>query len=142
MLGTAPSPEALAAADAACFPDAWDAAHYRALCGNRSVETWLLQQPDGAAVALLCLQRVGDEVEVYRIGVVPGQRRRGWAQWLLQCLQAQGCRRVWLEVRAGNAAARRLYRQVGFVETGRRRAYYRDPVEDAVRYRWAPAATT
>ena len=37
-----------------------------------------------------------------------------------------------LEVRDSNAAARMLYRQLGFAEEGRRSAYYRDPEEDAL----------
>jgi [ribosomal protein S18]-alanine N-acetyltransferase len=43
-----------------------------------------------------------------------------------------GAIRMDLEVRASNAAAIRLYRGAGFLETGNRRAYYRDPEEDAV----------
>ena len=39
-----------------------------------------------------------------------------------------------LEVRESNAAARALYTKHGFRETGRRRGYYRDPIEDAVLY--------
>ena len=39
---------------------------------------------------------------------------------------------LFLEVRAGNERARNLYKSAGFRETGRRKAYYRRPVEDAV----------
>jgi ribosomal-protein-alanine N-acetyltransferase len=43
---------------------------------------------------------------------------------------------VWhLEVREGNAAARNLYQKLGFVEVGRRRAYYSDQ-ETAVLLSW------
>ncbi len=37
-----------------------------------------------------------------------------------------------LDVRESNAAARALYARFGFAEVGRRRAYYREPVEDAL----------
>jgi len=37
-------------------------------------------------------------------------------------------------VRESNWASRRLYEKHGFRETGRRRGYYRGPVEDAVLY--------
>ena len=47
-------------------------------------------------------------------------------------LTARGVRTVYLEVRASNAAARRLYEALGFAEVGRRSRYYRRPVEDAV----------
>jgi ribosomal-protein-alanine N-acetyltransferase len=39
---------------------------------------------------------------------------------------------VFLEVRASNAVARRLYRSRGFQPVGRRPAYYRQPTEDAL----------
>jgi len=41
---------------------------------------------------------------------------------------------VFLEVRESNTAARRLYQKLGFEETGRRKSYYSNPVEDAVLY--------
>jgi ribosomal-protein-alanine N-acetyltransferase len=37
-----------------------------------------------------------------------------------------------LEVRAGSIGAIALYSSVGFVVAGRRRDYYREPVEDAL----------
>jgi ribosomal-protein-alanine N-acetyltransferase len=43
-----------------------------------------------------------------------------------------GARRATLEVRAGNAGARRLYERLGFYVAGTRRNYYTNPVEDAL----------
>ena len=43
-----------------------------------------------------------------------------------------GARTVYLEVRESNAAARALYESRGFEAVGRRRGYYRHPVEDAL----------
>ena len=43
-----------------------------------------------------------------------------------------GARVSFLEVRAGNVPAIGLYAAEGFKEIDRRKAYYRDPVEDAV----------
>jgi ribosomal-protein-alanine N-acetyltransferase len=43
-----------------------------------------------------------------------------------------GGTKMLLEVRASNGAALRLYERLGFSQTGRRRGYYADPVEDAV----------
>jgi len=39
---------------------------------------------------------------------------------------------VYLEVRESNAPARALYAAHGFKEVGRRKQYYRRPVEDAI----------
>jgi ribosomal protein S18 acetylase RimI-like enzyme len=42
------------------------------------------------------------------------------------------CRYIYLEVRASNRAARRLYEKFGFRTVGIRRNYYLNPVEDAI----------
>jgi ribosomal-protein-alanine N-acetyltransferase len=39
---------------------------------------------------------------------------------------------MFLEVRESNSAARALYASRGFLAVGRRRGYYRSPVEDAL----------
>jgi ribosomal-protein-alanine N-acetyltransferase len=41
-----------------------------------------------------------------------------------------------LEVRAGNAAAIRLYEKMGFQRVGKRPDFYEAPVEDAYIYHW------
>jgi ribosomal-protein-alanine N-acetyltransferase len=43
-----------------------------------------------------------------------------------------GARGMELEVRAASVGALELYRSLGFAERGRRRRYYREPIEDAV----------
>jgi ribosomal-protein-alanine N-acetyltransferase len=44
----------------------------------------------------------------------------------------RGCREMFLEVRASNDAAMRLYSSCGFEAVGRRVRYYVRPIEDAV----------
>ena len=51
---------------------------------------------------------------------------------LVEKLSLAGVREVILEVRASNLPALALYRQLGFVETGRRPRYYQAPEEDAI----------
>ena len=76
------------------------------------------------------------EAELEVIAVVPEFQRQGIAGRLfaaveseLATLQVTG---ILLEVRPSNAPALGLYRSLGFVEAGRRKAYYVDPVEDAL----------
>jgi ribosomal-protein-alanine N-acetyltransferase len=55
--------------------------------------------------------------------------------------RSEGATEVVLEVRESSAAVE-FYREFGFEQTGRRSAYYRDPVEDAVIMRAALPGTT
>jgi ribosomal-protein-alanine N-acetyltransferase len=84
-----------------------------------------------------CVFRVAvEEVEIHDVAVHPAQRRRGLARALLaramELAAATGAEVAHLEVRAENAAAIALYRQVGFEQVGRRAGYYTSPVEDAL----------
>ena len=66
-------------------------------------------------------------------------RRRGVATLLLErtrctCALPEPRGRT-LEVRKSNQGARGLYSKLGFEETGLRKSYYANPVEDAIEYR-------
>ena len=50
---------------------------------------------------------------------------------MIQEARTAQARTLFLEVRAGNVAARRLYRQLGFRNLGIRRGYY-GPGQDAI----------
>ncbi len=54
----------------------------------------------------------------------------------LHFAKKQTVRRAMLEVRASNAAAQRLYKKLGFLQTGCRRNYYSDPVENALLFEY------
>ncbi|GAA5110709.1 ribosomal protein S18-alanine N-acetyltransferase [Alloalcanivorax gelatiniphagus] len=94
---------------------------------------------DGEPVAFMILSCVLDESHLLNIAVAPAWQRRGLARWMLRQALAEaddaGLSLMFLEVRDGNQPARRLYRELGFQETGRRKAYYRtrgEEREDAV----------
>jgi ribosomal-protein-alanine N-acetyltransferase len=74
--------------------------------------------------------------EIYNIGVLPKYHRTGIGGSLLRgfiaTLRDQKIINVWLEVRAGNLSAIGFYRRYGFIEIVTRKAYYTDPVEDAI----------
>ena len=86
----------------------------------------------GYVVALV----MGPEAEIADLAVAPRARRRGVGRALLGRVLAElgeaGVRTVYLEVRESNQAARTLYEANGFGSIGRRRGYYRQPVEDAL----------
>ena len=80
--------------------------------------------------------RAADEAEILNLCVAPAARRSGSGRALVRAIlrrvAALGARAAYLEVRQSNHAARRLYESEGFAPVGRRRAYYRRPVEDAI----------
>ena len=108
------------------------------LVAESEVEPGTAVSGDGAArllgyvVALV----VGAEAEIADLAVAPEERRRGIGRALLERalaeLAAEGVRTLYLEVRESNRAARTLYDAHGFDTIGRRRGYYRQPVEDAL----------
>jgi ribosomal-protein-alanine N-acetyltransferase len=78
----------------------------------------------------------GSQGDVQTIAVRADRQGRGIGAALLSALiseaAARGCREVFLDVRAGNAVARRLYRRAGFTDIGVRRGYYQPSGADAI----------
>jgi ribosomal-protein-alanine N-acetyltransferase len=76
------------------------------------------------------------QAELESIAVAAGSQRLGLGRLLFGALvndlRAEGVLEIVLEVRASNRPALAFYRSEGFGQTGLRRAYYVDPIEDAV----------
>ena len=91
---------------------------------------------DGELVAYTCLWKIEDELQIANIAVDKEHRRQGIAQKLMEWIMEQGlkqkCKSVTLDVRVSNSIAFTLYRKFGFEQIGRRKNYYRFPVEDAI----------
>ena len=77
-----------------------------------------------------------DEGEIARIAVSPAFRRCGTATQIFRKLQEfcgeKEIKKIMLEVRESNEAARAFYKKCGFEEDGIRKNYYEDPKENAV----------
>jgi ribosomal-protein-alanine N-acetyltransferase len=86
----------------------------------------------GFVIALLLF----DEAEVADLAVVAAARGQGIGGQLLDQVAADvyavGVRSLYLEVRESNVSARALYDSRSFAQVGRRRGYYRSPIEDAL----------
>ena len=84
----------------------------------------------------ICANHVADEGHILNLAVHPDFGRRGIANTLveniLEELKENACRFLYLEVRASNNAARKLYEGFGFSVVGTRKGYYTEPKEDAV----------
>ncbi len=86
----------------------------------------------GLAPAGFALYRaVAGEAELLTISVLPEARRSGIGAGLLAACEdgarAAGAARLFLEVAAGNLAARALYGRAGYRECGRRKGHYQRP---------------
>ena len=117
----------------------WPRSAYDSLLEHAGRERIVLVAEDegGRSVAGFVVARlILPEAELESIAVAGEFQRRGVARELFSALAGMlgrgGVKEIMLEVRAGNGAALGLYRSFGFIEEGRRRGYYVDPVEDAV----------
>jgi ribosomal-protein-alanine acetyltransferase len=112
----------------------WSAAEL-SLLAKGGTRVWVAEEA-GEIIGTSAARTVGDEVEILNLGVAPSWRRRGVGRDLMVRAMEQagqaGARRAFLDVRESNRGARALYATLGFVETGRRPNYYRDPAEDAL----------
>ena len=87
-------------------------------------------------VGFIVARELADEIHINNVAVKPEFRGRGIGRMLMKTALAWGgerhARQAVLEVRAGNDRAHQLYRGCGFEVIGRRRRYYKSPVEDAL----------
>jgi ribosomal-protein-alanine N-acetyltransferase len=113
----------------------WTSEQYNKLVSGGTV---LLAEEAGQLCGFVCAQAVAGEWEIENVVVAAGFLRRGIASELVRELmrraENEAASAILLEVRESNLPARGLYEKHGFREVGRRRGYYRDPVEDAILY--------
>ena len=122
-------------------PWGWDAYHLELQNGSASLMLVArLSAHDNAAhrsiVGFVVARQMADEIHVNNVAVRPEHRRLGIGESLLRAVLSWGRDRcstqAVLEVRAENIAAQKLYEACGFEVIGRRRRYYKAPVEDAL----------
>ena len=125
----------IAQADAVARNDPWTISQIESeLACNPAIHLIVEENsiPCGFALSRIIL----DELEIDIIAVVPSHRRQGLGTQLLQTLlhraHIAAIKKIYLEVAAGNTAARALYTNAGFVEIDVRRNYYAHTGDDAV----------
>ena len=103
-----------------CFSDPWSINIFRGALSEPHARIFVLEDEEGIAgysVSTVVL----DEGSLDNLAVTAAKRGKGY-----------GIKRFFLEVRESNEKALRLYEKAGFTRLGVRKAYYQDPVEDAV----------
>lgn len=93
-------------------------------------------EEDGKMAACVMGTALLGEGEILHIATKPEYRGRGYGAALLNAvldtMRGVGTETVFLEVRESNVPAIKLYEKCGFIYAGRRKRYYRNPMEDAV----------
>jgi ribosomal-protein-alanine N-acetyltransferase len=142
----------LARLHASLFDAAWDAASFKELLAHSGAVAFVARAGNPREIVGFIIGRqAADEAEILTLGVARNWQRLGVGRLLVQTfaraalarparvnghlketleqggkealLAAMSCR-LYLEVAAGNVAARALYDRLGFQECGRRRGYY------------------
>ena len=115
------------------------AAGYEAFVLRRTPAGHDRRDPSAQMLGYFLAMKGVDEMHLLNLSVAPEQQGMGLARLMLDALcglcREQACSQLWLEVRVGNQRAREVYQRYGFVEMGRRPAYYpvlEGPREDAV----------
>lgn len=118
----------------------WSAEQYRtAFSREASPRVVLIIEEDTGIQGFVAGRGLDEEWEIENIAIAGSARRRGLGTRLLgeflDLARGRGAQAVFLEVRESNLAARKLYEKWAFVESGRRKLYYREPEEDAILFR-------
>ena len=125
----------VAAIERSVFADPWSRRSFVDLVDARQV-LFLVASDLSAVVGYAVVLVSGVESELANLAVSRIVQRHGLGRRLLEeaklQVKARGCEVMFLEVRASNEAALKLYETSGFKAVGRRGRYYARPIEDAI----------
>jgi len=124
-------------------PWGWEAYHKELQSGPdvimlvaRTVSRGETRLPEKELSGFIVSRLIAGELHVNNVAVREEFRRQGIAARLLGAVlgwaRGRGAGIAVLEVREGNQPAQALYSRCGFRTVGRRRGYYRQPLEDAL----------
>lgn len=117
------------------FSTPWSEASFFSEINNPS-SIYRVALTGDSLIGYICAYCIVDEGHILNLAVRPDYRRKGIGRMLvlsiLEELHVCGCKKIFLEVRASNTAAIRLYESAGFRMLGLMRGYYFLPKEDAV----------
>lgn len=124
-----------------CFSNAWsENAFYQELENPMSLTLVALHindlLPNETVAGFVNVRIVNGEVYINNIAVSRPFRRMGYGKGLLLSLEdiarSENASFITLEVRESNFPAISLYASLGYKTVGKRKGFYRDPVENAV----------
>ena len=117
------------------FSEPWSEQGFAdALAGSQNI--FLVAERAGRLVGYAGFYGSFEEGDITNVAVEVHFRRQKIGLALVEAIKraaaSRGTARIFLEVRASNEAAQRLYCRAGFEACGRRKNFYRQPVEDAI----------
>jgi len=118
------------------FAIPWSRESFESELLQNNLARYIVAKVDGRVAAYGGMWIVIDEAHITNIAVHPDYRGQKIGEKLvramLQTAKENKADRITLEVRASNDAARKLYKKLGFMDSGIRKGYYADTGEDAV----------
>lgn len=119
--------EEVFALEESVYPHPWTMGNFAdSLACN--YHAWTLRDDDGWLVGYFLMMDVVDELHLLNVAVTSERQKEGIGLYLLDKISAIGrglnMGSVLLEVRPSNLRALKIYRRYGYVEIGRRKAYY------------------
>ena len=117
------------------FSTPWSAAGFIQEIGNPIGALWAAMT-EGRLTGFICYWVLDFEIHLLNLAVHPEERRKGAGRLLLSHMIKEASSKelesLWLEVRASNTGALKLYQEAGFEQAGVRPKYYDDTGEDAL----------
>ena len=127
--------KAIAALEQECFAEPWSETAILESMANPAY-VFLLGTDGEETVGYVGAYLVLDELQITNVAVTVTARRRGVGNRLIDALveaaSRLGAKTVYLEVRASNLPAIRLYEKHGFASVGTRKRFYTHPTEDGI----------
>lgn len=126
----------------ASFSVPWSKESFLNDMGN-AVARYLVLEEEGNILGYAGYWCIADEGQVTNVAVWPDARKRGQGERLVRAMTenafAAGCTTMFLEVRASNIPAQKVYEKLGYTLVSVRKHYYTEPTEDAYIMNCQPA---
>lgn len=128
--------EGIEALEKICFKTPWSRDSIKHDIVDNKMATYIVAAIGENIVGYIGVWCIIDEGHITNVAVSPVYRRQHIGTLLVDTLikstENAGIVRHTLEVRASNVAAKKLYENFGFKESGVRKGYYEDNGEDAI----------